>query len=450
MLNAAQLIRKKRDGRRLAAGELSEFVRLYTQGKIPDYQASAFLMAVYFRGLDEDETLELTRAMLESGARLDLSDLPGPKLDKHSTGGVGDKTSLVIAPAVAAAGAYVPMISGRGLGHTGGTLDKLESIPGFCTSLSLGEFRQVLRSTGLGLIGQTAEIAPADRKLYALRDVTATVESIPLISASIMSKKLAEGIDGLVLDVKTGSGAFMKKAEDSRRLARRMVAIGAGFGKRVEALITDMSQPLGRAVGNALEVIECMEVLKGRGPEDLRALCRELSAAMLVLGGIAPNHEEACRRYDLVIRDGSALERFGRVIEMQQGDPRIVEDYGRMPKAKMREPLRAWASGYVTSIDAEAVGWAAMSLGAGRKQLDSQIDPAVGIAFEKKRGDRVGQGEILGVIHSNSASGLPEVMAELRSAIAIGDQPVQDPPLILERIEAGSQAAPNPARASSL
>lgn len=434
MLNPVQLIRKKRDGGALAPGEISGFVRLYTQGEIPDYQAAALLMAIYFRGLSEEETNDLVRAMLESGSSLDLSDFPGPKLDKHSTGGVGDKTSLVIAPAVAAAGAFVPMISGRGLGHTGGTLDKLESIPGFRTSLALDEFRRVLRSCGLGLIGQTAEIAPADRKLYALRDVTATVESIPLISASIMSKKLAEGIDGLVLDVKTGSGAFMKRLEDSRELAERMVAIGAAFDKRVEAFITEMSQPLGRAVGNALEVIECLEVLKGSGPDDLRELCRELSASMLVLGGIVRLHEEGCRRFDAVIGDGSALERFERVIEAQQGDPRVVEDYSRLPQAKKVERFPAAADGYIESMDAEAIGWAAMTLGAGRSRLDSVIDPAVGIVFEKKWGDRVRAGETLCTVHVNNSSPLPEVMARLGAAIQIGEEPVQVPPLIKERI----------------
>ncbi|MGH9430344.1 MAG: thymidine phosphorylase [Terriglobia bacterium] len=443
MSNPAQVIRKKRDGTRLAPGEISEFVQLYTQGDIPDYQASAFLMTVYFRGLDEGETNELTRAMLHSGASLNLSDLPGPKLDKHSTGGVGDKTSLVIAPAVAAAGGVVPMISGRGLGHTGGTLDKLEAIPGFRTSLSLEEFRRVLNSCGLGLIGQTAEIAPADRKLYALRDVTATVESIALISASIMSKKLAEGIDGLVLDVKTGSGAFMKTLGDSRMLAESLVAIGEGFGKRVEALITDMSQPLGRAVGNSLEVAECLEVLKGRGPEDLRELCRELSASMLVLGGIAPSHEEGRRRYDAVIAGGSALEKFERVIEAQHGNPHIVEDDSLLPQAKWQERLAAWASGSIVSIDTEAVGWAAMTLGAGRSRLDSVIDPAVGIVFEKKLGDRVQTGETLCTVYLNNASSLPEVMARLRPAIHIGDEPVQASSLIKERIiPASTMGAP--------
>jgi pyrimidine-nucleoside phosphorylase len=434
MVKPAQLIRKKRDGVHLAPGEISEFVQLYTRGEIPDYQASAFLMAVYFRGLDEAETNALTRAMLQSGASLDLSDFAGPKIDKHSTGGVGDKTSLVIGPAVAAAGGLVPMISGRGLGHTGGTLDKLESIPGFRTALSLEEFRKVLRSCGLGLIGQTAEIAPADRKLYALRDVTATVESIPLISGSIMSKKLAEGIDALVLDVKTGSGAFMKSLEDSRRLAESLVAIGTGCGKQVEALITDMSQPLGRAVGNSLEVIECLEVLKGGGPEDLRELCRELSASMLMLGGIVPSYEDGRGRYDNVIGDGSALERFEKVIEAQHGDPRVVEDPSRLPRAKAQERLTAWDSGKITSMDAEAIGWAAMTLGAGRSRLDSAIDPAVGMVFDKNVGDEVHAGEAICAVHFNARSPLPEVMACLRAAIQIGDAPVQSPPLIRGRI----------------
>ena len=434
MLNAGQLIRKKRDGHPLDPDEISEFIRLYTQGDIPDYQASALLMAVYFRGLDEEETNGLTRAMLQSGSCLDLSDFPGPKVDKHSTGGVGDKTSLVIAPAVAAAGAFVPMISGRGLGHTGGTLDKLESIPGFRTSMPLEEFRRVLRSCGLGLIGQTAEIAPADRKLYALRDVTATVESIPLISASIMSKKLAEGIDGLVLDVKTGSGAFMKKEEDSRRLAECMVATGTAFGKRLEALITEMSQPLGAAVGNALEVVECLEVLKGGGPEDLRELCRELSASMLVLGGIVASYEEGCVRFDGVIRDGSALEKFEQVIEAQHGDPRVVHDASRLPQAKIHDTFAASADGFIQLMDTESIGWSAMTLGAGRFRLDSAIDPAVGFIFERKLGDRVRVGETICAIHANSDAQLPEVKARLRAAIEIGGEAGQVPALIKDRI----------------
>src|SRR5438128_7049166 len=308
-MRAVDLIQRKRDGHELSREEIAFFVEGYTRGTIPDYQASALAMAVFFQGMTSAETVALTESMMRTGEVLDLSDLPGPRVDKHSTGGVGDKTSLILAPLAAAAGAYVPMISGRGLGHTGGTLDKLESIPGFRVGLSLKEFRETLRKCGLGLIGQTPEIAPADRKLYALRDVTATVESLPLIAASIMSKKMAEGIDALVLDVKTGDGAFMKAFEDAKALAETMVEIGRGMGKKVAALITDMDQPLGHAVGNALEVVECVDTLKGRGPSDLESLSLELAAWMLHLGGVT-NHLEAARaRVREALASGAGLRK---------------------------------------------------------------------------------------------------------------------------------------------
>jgi pyrimidine-nucleoside phosphorylase len=306
-MEAALIIRKKRDGAALQREEIFDFIQRYSRGEIPDYQASALLMAIYFRGLDSRETADLTEAMMRSGQVLDFSELAQPKIDKHSTGGVGDKTSLIVAPAAAAGGLAVPMISGRGLGHTGGTLDKLESIPGFRTRLSLSEFRQALAECGLAFAGQTDELVPADRKLYALRDVTSTVDSIPLISASIMSKKLAEGIDGLVLDVKTGSGAFMKRTEDARSLAERMVQIGTACGKRVRALITGMSQPLGRAVGNALEVMESIETLKGRGPRDLVEISRELTAHMFLLGNVDTSLDAGRARFDAVIRSGHGV-----------------------------------------------------------------------------------------------------------------------------------------------
>jgi len=432
-MDTPQLIRKKRDGLRLARQEIFEFVEQHTRGEIPDYQVSALLMAIYFRGLEPEETADLTEAMMRSGCVLDFSDLPEPKADKHSTGGVGDKTSLVIAPGAAAGGLRVPMISGRGLGHTGGTLDKLESIPGFNTRLSLAEFRRVLHATGLALIGQTDELAPADRKLYALRDVTATVESIPLICASIMSKKLAEGIDGLVLDVKTGSGAFMKKFEDSKALAERMVEIGRSCGKRVQALITDMSQPLGNAVGNALEVIECIETMKGRGPRDLVEVCRELTAHMFHLAKVEPSLEAARALFDSVIQNGRALERLAKVIAEQGGDARVVEDYSRLP-AKQEHSVVASEDGYISELDAESLGRASMLLGGGRERVDSVIDPAVGLVFEKKVGDQVTAGERICVIHANDPLRLPPVREMIRQAVRISQERVPAKPLILGQV----------------
>jgi pyrimidine-nucleoside phosphorylase len=433
-MDAVRTIRKKRDGERLDGAELSEFVAAYTRGEVPDYQAAALLMAIFLRGLDAQETADLTQAILHSGTVLDLSGIAGPKVDKHSTGGVGDKTSLIVAPAAAAGGLLVPMISGRGLGHTGGTLDKLESIPGFHARLNLDEFRRTLRKTGAALIGQTDDLAPADRKLYALRDVTGTVESIPLISASIMSKKLAEGIDGLVLDVKTGSGAFMKTREAARELARRMVEIGTACGKCVTALITDMSQPLGRAVGNALEVVECLETLKGHGPQDLVGVSRELAAQMFLLGGVESTPEGARARFDRVLGSGEALAKFAEIIAAQGGDAAAVEDYTRLPRARNEESVAAWRDGYICALEAEALGRASMRLGAGRERLDSVIDPAVGLVFEKKVGDAVETGERICAIYSNDRSRIPEVRAAVRSAMGISDEPVKPPALILDYI----------------
>jgi pyrimidine-nucleoside phosphorylase len=430
-MDTPALIKKKRDGLALTREEIFEFIERYTRGEIPDYQCSALLMAIYFRGLEARETADLTKAMMRSGQVLDLSEFPQPKVDKHSTGGVGDKTSLIIAPVAAAGGLLVPMISGRGLGHTGGTLDKLESIPGFSTRLTLGEFRKVLGACGMALIGQTEDLAPADRKLYALRDVTATVESIPLISASILSKKLAEGIDGLVLDVKTGSGAFMKKFEGARDLAASMVGIGTECGTRVQELITDMSQPLGRAVGNALEVIEAIETLKGRGPDDLLEVCRELTARMFLLGDLESKLEGARARFDSVLESGQALERFTKVITTQGGDPRVVEDYSRLPAAQHVDSVVASADGYVAGLEAETMGRASMVLGAGRERVDSAIDPAVGLVLEKKVGDPVAVGERICAVYSNDPARLPRALEMIRSAIRVSREPVARPTLIL-------------------
>ncbi len=420
-MRAVDIIQKKRDGGALSPEEIEFFVSGYTGGRVPDYQASALAMAVFFRGMTPEETVSLTRSMMRTGEVLDLSDLPGPRVDKHSTGGVGDKTSLVLAPLAAACGVYVPMISGRGLGHTGGTLDKLESIPGFRVGLSLDEFRAVLRRTGMGLIGQTPQIAPADRKLYALRDVTATVESRPLIAASIMSKKMAEGIDALVLDVKTGDGAFMKTFEDSRALAQAMVDIGRGMGKKIAALITDMDQPLGHSVGNSLEVAECIETLKGRGPRDLEELSVELAAWMLHLPAGEPL-DVARARIRKALASGEGLRKFREVIELQGGDPAVCEDAGRLPRASRTVEVRSEAKGHVTRIACAAIGHAAMVLGAGRETVDSAIDPAVGLLLHKKVGEAVSAGEPLATLHVNDPARLDDAVSLVRSAIRIGPE----------------------------
>jgi pyrimidine-nucleoside phosphorylase len=429
-MNAPDLIRKKREGLALEREEISDFVSRYTRGEIPDYQASALLMAIFFRGLDARETADFTQAMMRSGEVLDFSDIPLPKADKHSTGGVGDKTSLIIAPVAAAGGLAVPMVSGRGLGHTGGTLDKLESIPGFNARLSLMDFRRVVARCGLGLIGQTEEFAPADRKLYALRDVTATVESLPLICASILSKKLAEGIGALVLDVKTGSGAFMKKLEDSQALAERMVEICTACGTKVRALITDMNQPLGNAVGNALEVTESIETLKGRGPRDLVELSRELTAHMFVLGGVEKSLDGGRARFDAIISSGKGVEKFAEVIAAQGGDARVVEDYSRLPGAQHEDSLVASEDGYLAELEAETIGRASLVLGAGREQLDSVIDPAVGLVFEKKVGDAVSAGERICTLFVNDRGRLERARAMLARAVKISPQAVTAAKLI--------------------
>jgi pyrimidine-nucleoside phosphorylase len=420
-LRAVDIVLRKRDGHELTPQEIGFFVQGYTRGEIPDYQASAFAMAVLFRGMQPRETVALTEAMMRTGEVLDLSDLPGPKVDKHSTGGVGDKASLVLAPLAAACGAVVPMISGRGLGHTGGTLDKLESIAGFRVGLSLSEFRAVLRKAGLGLIGQTPEIAPADRKLYALRDVTGTVESLPLIASSIMSKKMAEGIEALVLDVKTGDGAFMQAERDSRALAEAMREIGRGMGKRITALITDMDQPLGHAVGNSLEVVESIETLKGAGPDDLTELSVEEAAWMVYLAGLAANLDSARAQVREALSSGAGLAKFREVIELQGGDPRVCDDTKRLPQARERMELRSSRAGYVSHIRCRAVGVAGMLLGAGRETVDSRIDPAVGLIVHKKVGDRVEKGEPLMTLHVNRRDKLEEAEALLRDAVQVAD-----------------------------
>ena len=430
-MRPVDLIRKKRDGGELTRDEIHFLVSGHMRDEIPDYQMSAWLMAVRLRGMSRAELAALTEAMLRSGVILDLSSLPGTKVDKHSTGGVGDKTSLVIAPVVAAGGLKVPMISGRGLGHTGGTLDKLESIPGFNVNLSIAEFRHALAECGCALIGQTAEIAPADKKLYALRDVTATVDSPYLICASIMSKKLAEGIDALVLDVKTGSGAFMKAEADAVSLAELMVETGGRMGKRMVALITDMDQPLGRTVGNALEVAECIEVLRGAGPPDLRALCLELSGWMFYLGRRTATVEEGRRLAAELIASGRGLEKFREVIRLQGGDPGVIDDLRRLPQAQHQLDLVSQHQGWIAEIACEQVGVAGIVLGGGRARKEDAVDPAVGILLRKKVGERVAAGEPLCTVHYNSAARLPEARALLERSYSIAPEgPAVQRPLV--------------------
>ncbi len=434
-MRAVDLIRKKRDGGELTREELAWLIGSYTSDAIPDYQIAALLMAVFFRGMTAAEMAVMTDEMRRSGAVLDLSPVTARKVDKHSTGGVGDKTSLVVAPAIAAAGVAVPMISGRGLGHTGGTLDKLESIPGFNVQLGPEKFRKMLIALGVSLIGQTADLVPADRKLYALRDVTATVESYPLIAASIMSKKLAEGIDALVLDVKTGSGAFMQRQEDAERLAGAMVGIGRSCGKKVVALITDMNQPLGEYVGNSLEVMECLEVLKGRGPRDLVLLCEELSAYCLLLGEAAASLEEARRIYREKITSGEALAKFREIIRHQDGDPSVVDDYGRLPAARRRSMLPSPESGFVREIDTQKAGIAMCVLGAGRERVDSVVDPAVGMRVHKKIGDPVEKGEPLCTLFYNDDGRHQEASRLLLESYGFSTEPAPRPALIKKVIQ---------------
>jgi pyrimidine-nucleoside phosphorylase len=430
-LRIVDVIRRKRDGGELTRDEISYIVSAYTEGAIPDYQIAALLMAIVLKGMSKPEITALTEAMLHSGQVLDFSDIPGRKVDKHSTGGVGDKTSLVLAPIVAAGGLTVPMISGRGLGHSGGTLDKLESIPGFNVNLSLAEFRRVLRECGCALIGQTAEIAPADKKLYALRDVTGTVESPALICGSIMSKKLAEGIDALVLDVKTGSGAFMKKEEDAVHLAELMVETGRRMGKRMMALITDMNQPLGRAVGNANEVAECIEVLKGGGACDLRELSLILAGGMFYLGERAANLADGKKLAEKMISNGAALEKFRRIVELQGGEAAVVDDPGRLPRAGHSIAITSPSAGYVSSIMCEHVGTACVVLGGGRERKEDAVDPAVGITVHKKLLDPVAVGEPLCTVAYNSDARLEEARRLLLSAYTISPQPpLAKPPLV--------------------
>src|SRR5579871_1775242 len=431
-MRTVDLIQRKRDGEELAPEEIDFLVDGYTTGEIPDYQMSAFLMAVYFAGMTDREVSRLTECMLRSGETVDLSAVPGIKVDKHSTGGVGDKTSLIVAPLAAAAGVVVPMMSGRALGHTGGTLDKLESIPGFHTNLTPDDVQRQLAEMGLCFIGQTERLAPADGKFYALRDVTATVESIPLISSSIMSKKLAEGVDALVLDVKVGNGAFMKKQVEARRLAQMMVGIGRRMDKKVQALITDMSQPLGYAVGNALEVMEASQTLQNAGPADLTKLCLELAARMIFLGKKVGTLDEARRTAEKHLVDGSAYKKFKQVVAAQGGNPQALDKFELLPNATGMREVTSPRGGYVSLIDAEDIGQASNMIGAGRDKKEDVIDPAVGIILEVKVGEKVDAGSVLCRIYYTREERVEEAAEMVEDAFRISAQKPEERELILE------------------
>jgi len=431
-MRVVDLIQRKRDGEELSPEEISWLVEAYTRGEVPDYQMAAFLMAVYFNGMSDREVTALTDCMLRSGERADLSDVPGVKVDKHSTGGVGDKTSLIAAPLAAAAGVVVPMVSGRALGFTGGTLDKLESIPDFRTNLSLAEFREQLRRIKLGFIGQSAEVAPADGKLYSLRDATATVDCIPLIASSIMSKKLAMGLDALVLDVKVGSGAFMKRQVDARRLAQLMVGIGRRMNVRVQALITDMNQPLGFAVGNALEVMEVSQTLQNAGPADLTRISLELAARMIYLGKVTSTLEEARELAQRKLLDGSGYRKLKEVIQAQGGNPAVLDRFELLPNATGVREILSPRAGFVSSVDAEDIGRAAMMIGAGRDSKDDVIDPAVGVILEVKPGQRVEADSVLCRLYYTKEDNVDEAAQLVEDAFRISNHPPEEYDLILE------------------
>lgn len=434
-LPPARVIEKKRDGRSLSRAELEGFCRAFLSGEVRDYQMSAFLMAVHFQGMSPEELDTLLQVMIGSGAVLDLSRLPGPRVDKHSTGGVGDKTSLVLAPLVAAAGGYVPMISGRGLGHTTGTLDKLEAIPGFQTRISLDRFQEILEKVGVAMMGQTEEVAPLDRLLYALRDATATVPSIPLIAASIMSKKLAEGIGGLVLDVKTGAGSFLPDSRDGLSLARTMVSLGERRGVRTVALLTGMDAPLGRAVGNGLETREALDCLRGEGPASVTELSLALAGEMLWTGGLAPTPGDGVTLAKRALTDGRGLERLARLVEAQGGDPRVVEDPALLPRAPFRGVVEVSGGGFVQAVDPLALGHGVVELGGGRSRVEDEVDLRVGFRLDVSPGDRVEAGAVLGEVHAADASGLERGRNTLRRAVAVGpDLPPPALPLVRARI----------------
>jgi pyrimidine-nucleoside phosphorylase len=429
-----ELIKLKREGKSLEAQDIQALLRDYVKGVVPDYQLSALLMAVYFRGFDRAELEAWTRAMLHSGQVLEFPEVSGVKVDKHSTGGVGDKVSLSLAPLVAACGVPVPMMSGRGLGHTGGTLDKLETIPGFRSNLTFDECHRLMAEEGLALMGQTENLVPADKRLYALRDVTATVDCLPLIASSIMSKKIAEGMDALVLDVKIGGGAFLKSPAEARELAKTMISLGAQFDRRVVALLTDMEQPLGQTVGNALELREAVEVLRGEGPPDVTELTLVLGAEMLVLGKVAADTTQARAALERAVESGAGLKKLMKVVEKQGGDPRVLETLDLLPRAQHQRTVTSEDAGFVTAIDAEAVGLASVGLGAGRAQLNSRIDPAVGFILWKKVGDPVQRGEPLAQVDFNDEALGEAAFRRLQSSYRIGSAAPTPRHLIVERL----------------
>ena len=433
MLRMTDIIAKKRDGLALTEEEIRFFVKGAVSGGIPDYQTSALLMAICLKDLNEGETLWLTQAMMESGDVMDLSSIPGIKVDKHSTGGVGDKTTLILGPIVASLGVPVAKMSGRGLGHTGGTIDKLEAIPGFNTQLTREAFLEAVKKTGIAVVGQTGNLAPADKKLYALRDVTATVNHYGLIASSIMSKKLAAGADAIVLDVKVGSGAFMKTVQEARKLARIMVDIGRGAGRKTAAVITDMDKPLGKAIGNALEIREVLEILSGKGPEDLRQVCLVLAARMLELAGRG-SYEACLEMAQRTLEDGSAKAKFREMIKSQGGLDSVVNDPGLLPLAVHRKVFKAEREGFVTAMISDKLGIASVLLGAGRETKESVIEPSAGLLLLKKPGDRVETGEALIELHANDESLFKHAGAVIKEAVVIGDKASEESPLILDYI----------------
>lgn len=438
MTSLVELIAKKREGQEHKEGEIRRLIGALGTGELADYQMTAWLMAAFLKGLSDAETNELTDAMLRSGEVLDLSSVPGVKVDKHSTGGVGDKVSICLAPLVAACGVPVPMVSGRGLGHTGGTLDKLEAIPGFRVDLSTADFVKAVRDIGVSMIGQTAQIAPADKKIYALRDVTATVECIPLIVASILSKKLAEGIDALVLDVKVGRGAFMKDLDRARELAEALVRVGTRAGKNVVALLTDMSAPLGRTIGNALETREAIDVLHDKGPEDLVACTLALGAEMLILGGKAKENAQAEELLRKAIKDGRAAAVMRELIKVHHGDPRVVDEPDRLPRAPVHLDVTAERAGWVTGIDPLELGLSAVTLGAGRTRADQVVEHDVGLELLVSCGDKVKKGTPLVRIHTRTRNAAKDIEPRVRAAFTLADTSFPTPPLLLGRVDATS------------
>ena len=441
-MRMVDIIARKRSGQPLSREEIREVIQGFSSGEIPDYQMSALAMAICFQGMSDWETTELTLAMAESGQMLNWADIPGVKVDKHSTGGVGDTTTLVLAPLVASVGVPIAKMSGRGLGHTGGTIDKLESIPGFSTDLSMADFRKQVQEIGVAVAGQTADLAPADKRLYALRDVTGTVESLPLIASSIMSKKLASGADAIVLDVKVGTGAFMKTFDEARELAQRMVSIGHNAGRRVSAVITQMEQPLGKAIGNALEVREAIMTLRGQGPEDLTELCLVLGSEMVVLAGKADNAAKARKLLEQALSDGSALAKLKQWLIAQGGDARVADDLSLLPKSPVIQFYHAQKDGVIESVNAQQMGVIAMRLGAGRAAKDDVIDPSVGLVLLRKVGQRAARGEALVEIHAASTESAQQALKELDECIVLGDVAPYQPPLVLDVVHSSLRPQP--------